>query len=102
MKTKLIAIMIILSMTTIIADNPIDLTLSQGKNSFLIEEYFESRYASELMLEYPEIQSISISEYGNSFGYINVMGGIGSNILIESNREYEIYTEKNITINLKN
>ena len=102
MKTKLIAIMIILSMTTIIADNPVDLTLSQGKNSFLIEEHFESRYASELMLEYPEIQSISISEYGNSFGYINIMGGIGSNILIESNREYEIYTEKNITINLKN
>ncbi|MCK4997503.1 hypothetical protein KAS08_04310 [Candidatus Pacearchaeota archaeon] len=102
MKIQLIFIILALSMTSIIADNPLSISLIEGKNNFTISEYFPSIYASELMEKYPQVQSVSVVEYGSTFGYINALGGIGTNILIESNKDYEIYTNQSIIIYLKN
>ena len=93
---------LILSMTSIIAENPLSINLIEGKNNFTINEYFPSIYASQLIEEHHQIQSISISEYSSTFGYVNILGGVGTNILIESNREYEVYVSENITIELIN
>lgn len=94
-------LLVMLSMTTIIAENPLSISLIEGRNNFTVQDYFPSVYASELIVKYPQIQSISISEYGNTFGYINTLGGIGTNILIESNKDYEIYVNESIIIYLK-
>lgn len=100
MKKSLIIIIIVLSLTTIIADNPVELHLEKGKNIIIIDEYFKTLYASELIILYPQIESISMKKYGNTFGYVNTLGGIGTNILIESSTEYEIYSKENITIKI--
>ena len=101
MKKQTLLLILILSLTTIIAENPLELEAPQGKFNFTILEYFPSIYASELIQTNPEIQSISIKEYGQTFGYLNTLGGIGTNFLIEPNKNYEIYTNQSITINLK-
>lgn len=101
MKKQILLLMLILSLTMIIAENPLNLNISAGKNNLTIMEDFPSIYASELIHSNPEIQSITIQEYGQTFGYLNTLGGIGTNFLIEPNRNYEIYTNQSITIRLK-
>lgn len=101
MKAKIILFVLILFMTTIIADNPIYLEIKEGKNNITTSGEFISRYAKDLIEEYPEIESISIENYGFTYGYVNVLGGIGTNILIEPEKTYEIYSKENITIILK-
>ena len=101
MKRQLMLLMFIFSLTTIIAENPLSLEIQEGKFNLTINEYFPSIYVSQLIENNPEIQSISIQEYGRTFGYINTLGGIGTNFLIEPNRNYEIYTNQTITIHLK-
>ena len=100
MKKIIICLMMILSLTIIVAENPVELTLTEGKNVMVINDYFQSMYASELMSLHPQIESISIEKYGNTYGYINTLGGVGTNMLIESSNEYEIYSKENITIRL--
>ena len=82
------------------ADNPVEINLTKGKNNFTINESFESNYASELIKEYPKIESISIKKYGNTYGYINTFGGLGIDIIIEPMQEYEIYVKENLSVNL--
>lgn len=94
-------LIILLSLTTIIAENPLSVDLVAGQNNLTVEEYFQPIYASELMEKHPTITAISTVEYGKSFGYISWMGGIGTNLIIESGKTYEIHTEENITIILK-
>ncbi len=101
MKKQALLLITILCMTTIIAENPLNLNLPTGKSNFTIEEYFPAVYASNIIKENPGIQSISIKEYGQTFGYLNTLGGIGTNFLIEPGRNYEITTNQTITINLK-
>jgi hypothetical protein len=101
MKKQTLLIVLILSLTTIIAENPLELEISQGISNFTILEYFSPIYASELIQSNPEIQSISINDYGQTFGYLNTLGGIGTNFLIEPNRNYEIYTNQSTKIKLK-
>lgn len=96
----LIFLIFTLSITTIIAENPLSTSLVEGKNILEINEYFPPIYASELVKKYPQIESVSISEYFGTFGYINIMGGIGTNILIESSKNYEIYVNESMTIYL--
>ena len=91
----------ILSLTTIIAENSIIVEIPEGKSNFTIEEYFPSIYASQLLEDYPSIQSISTDEYGQTFGYIKLFGGVGTNLLIEPTKTYEIFTSENITVTLK-
>ena len=102
MRIKIFLLIFILSVTTIIADNPVNISMIAGRNNFTVQEHFPSIYVSEIMREYPEIQSVSISEYGTTFGYINTLGGIGTNFLIEPDKYYEIYVNQSITIYLKN
>lgn len=102
MKSKIIFLMFILTMATIIAQNPISFELQEGKNNITINETFDYMYASDLIMAYPQIESISVNEYGRTFGYVNTFGGIGQNIIIEPEREYEIYSRENITIEIKN
>lgn len=102
MKKILFLLMIVISLTTTLAENPLNIKINEGRNNFTIEEYFPPVYASQLIADYPGIQSVSVKEYGQSLGYINLFGGIGTNFLIESGKNYEIYTSKNITLSLKN
>ena len=102
MKKQILLFITILCLTTIIAENPLELNIPQGESNFTVLEYFPPIYASELILTNPQIQSITINEYGQTFGYLNTFGGIGANFLIEPNKNYEIYTNQTITIQLKN
>ncbi len=101
MKKQTLFLVLILSLVTIIAENPLEVQIPEGENNLTISEHFPSIYASELIKENPEIKSISIQEYGQTFGYLNTLGGIGTNFLIEPNKNYEIYTNQTITIKLK-
>lgn len=101
MKKQILPLLLILCLATTIAENPLELEVPSGKSNFTIEEYFPAVYASELIISTPEIQSITIQEYGQTFGYLNTLGGIGTNFLIEPNRNYEIYTNQSIIIKLK-
>ncbi len=101
MKKKISLLILLLSLTMIIAENPLELNVPQGKSNFTVSEYFPSFYVKKLIQSNPEIQSITIQEYGQTFGYLNALGGIGTNFLIEPNRNYEIYVKEAITIKLK-
>ncbi len=100
MKTMFFLV-IILSLTTIIAENPLSIEIFEGESNFTIEEYFPSIYASQLIEKYPSIQSISTEEYGQTFGYINLFGGVGTNFQIDPAKTYKIFTSENITVVLK-
>jgi len=101
MNKTIIFIILVLSITTLIAENPLSVELFQGKNNILINESFPAIYASELVKEYPSIKSISISAYGTTFGYVNEFGGIGPNLIIEPGKEYEIFVNESAIIFLK-
>ncbi len=101
-KKQALFLIIILSLTVIVAENPLELKIPQGESNFTVLEYFPSMYASELIAANPEIQSISVEEYGQTFGYLNTLGGIGTNFLIEPNKNYEIHSNQSATIKLKN
>ena len=101
MKKGLFAFLIILSLATIIADNPVTLELKSGKNNFTIEEHFPAIQVSNLISKYPQIRSASLTEYGTIYGYANVANGIGTNFIIEPGRTYEIYLSEDINISLK-
>jgi len=98
---KLFAILLILSTATIIAENPLSVSLNPGKSNLTIQEDFPAIYASQLIEEYPEVESITTYQYGQTFGYINTLGGIGTNFQIEPDKDYEIYTNSSITIYLR-
>jgi hypothetical protein len=101
MKKQFLLLILVLSLTTIIAENPLEVQVPQGESNFTIQEYFPAVHVSELIKTNPQIQSVSIKEYGRTFGYLNTFGGIGTNFLIEPNKNYEIHTNQTITINLK-
>lgn len=101
MKKQTLFLIVILSLTATIAENPLEVEIPQGESNFTILEYFPSIYVSELIKTNPEIQSVSIQEYGQTFGYLNTLGGIGTNFLIEPNKNYEIHSESAIIIQLK-
>jgi len=100
MKKKLILLMALLTLTTTIAEDPMTLTLKQGENIIQVNEYFTSYPVSYLINQYPSIQSVSMQEYGQTFGYINAFGGIGIDFLIQPGKEYEIYVGEDTSINL--
>jgi len=101
MKKQLLLLLAIFCLTTIIAENPLELEISVGESNFTVEEYFPSIYASELIEKNPQIKSLTLKEYGQTFGYLNALGGIGTNFLVEPNKNYEIYTNKTIIIRLR-
>jgi len=101
MKKKITLLILIICITTTIADNPLTIALKEGKNNFTILQEFPSIYASDLIKENPSIQSITIYQYGQTFAYINIMGGIGTNFLIEENIDYEVYTNSSTIMYLK-
>jgi hypothetical protein len=101
MKKQILLLLTILCLVTTIAENPLELTIPEGKSNFTVEEYFPAVYASELIKTNPEIQSITVLEYGQTFGYLNTLGGIGTNFLIEPSRNYEIYANQSGIIKLK-
>ena len=101
MKRQTLLIITLLCLTTTIAENPLELEIPKGKSNFTVSEYFPSIYPSEIIHENPQIKSISINSHGRTFGYLNALGGIGTNFLIEPNKEYEIYSNESITIKLK-
>ncbi|RMD45310.1 hypothetical protein D6829_02595 [Candidatus Pacearchaeota archaeon] len=78
------------------------LELKEGKNNFTVNEFFYPQYASDFVAKHPEIQTITLKEFGRSYGYVNVFGGIGTNFLIEAGKEYEVYVSKPVNITLQN
>jgi len=101
MKKQILLLITLFCLTTIIAENPLEIKIQNGESNFTVQEYFPSFYANQLIKQNPQIQSISITEYGQTFGYLNTLGGIGTNFLIEPNKNYEIHTNESITIQLK-
>lgn len=102
MKKQILLLALILSTATTIAENPLSLEIPVGESNFTISEYFSPIYVSQLIEENPKIQSVTVKKFGQEFGYLNTLGGIGTNFLIEPEKSYEIYTNETITIILKN
>ena len=98
MKSLVIFLVIILSFSTIIADNTVTVDLVEGRNLVSVSEYFPSFYVSTLMKNYPEIDSVNLDDYSGSYGYVNAFGGIGTNFLIQYGTEYEVYVSSDITV----
>ncbi len=101
MKKQIIILLLIISLTVIMAENPLLIKIQENQTNFTVNEYFPPIFASQLIKENPNIQSISVSEYGQTFGYLNTFGGIGTNFLIEPDKNYEIHTNQTIIIRLK-
>lgn len=83
----------------IVAERFLEIELSKGKNE--IRFNISGVYASDLIKFYPEIETITYREENETIGFVNIFGGIGVNFMLESNRTYEINSNKNITIYLK-
>lgn len=101
MKFLIFFLTITLSLTTIIADNPLSITLEEGKNNFTINESFPSISIKELAIKHPEIKQASLTEYGTTYGFVNSMGGIGTPFIVETGRTYEIFVNETVIIYLK-
>lgn len=101
MKLKILFVLLLLS-TTGLAESPLVIKLFPGENLFYVEDYFQITSASEMIKNYPEIEAITLERYGEQLGYINVFGGIGTDFLIVSNLQYEIYSNSEIEIYLAN
>ena len=71
--------------------------LNKGKNEVSFDK---ETYASELTRMNPDIESITyFDEFLNeSFGYVNIFGGIGKNFIITPNQKYEVSAKKNISL----
>jgi hypothetical protein len=71
--------------------------LMQGKNEVALDR---GTYASELIRNNPDIDSITyFDEFLNeSYGYVNVFGGIGKNFVIKPGEKYEINVKKNTSL----
>ena len=93
--------MMIVSLTVIIAENPLSVIVTVDNQTFFVEEYFPSIPVKDLVAKYPQIQLVSVYEYGQTFGYVNAFGGIGTNFLVESNKQYEIFVSENVSLVLK-
>jgi len=70
--------------------------LEKGKNVVMIN-LSRPIYAETLINLNPDIEAISYSENNRTIGYVNVLGGIGQNFIVE-NREYEIIVSKDINL----
>lgn len=76
------------------------LELEKGKNK--ISFNVTNMYARDIVKAYPKsIESITYKQGNESYGFVNVFGGIGKNFALEENKSYEINSKKNITIYLK-
>lgn len=88
-------------LVVVIAQSPPTINLDKGKNNFSVDSFFYPIYVSTLVSKHPEIESVTLLDYGRSFGYVNVFGGIGTNFIIEQGKTYEIYTSKPMNITLR-
>ncbi len=76
--------------------------LTEGKNLINLSQEFSPLYVEDLVKMYPEITAVTyIDQTEETFGYVNVFGGIGENFVIYPNLVYEIITKQKITLNLK-
>jgi O-glycosyl hydrolase len=77
-----------------------NIEIKKGKNNLTIPltTYIDAKTLTEI---YPEIEVISYEKNGKSIGYVNVFNGIGKNFVLESNKTYEVISNKNITIRIK-
>ena len=73
--------------------------LVEGKNYLYIDGY---AYASDIVESDEDIVSISYVDglIGQSVGYVDVLGGVGSNFLVRPDVEYEIIVRKDVTLTL--
>lgn len=70
--------------------------LKQGKN-FVVINLSEPIYVETLVNINPDIEAVSYFENNQTIGYVNVLGGIGENFVIE-NKEYEIIVSKDVNL----
>jgi hypothetical protein len=98
----LIIILVIFSTAITLAElSGEGIKLNIGENFVNFSLNFSPVYTQDLVKAYPEISVITHNENGIEEGYVNVFGGIGKNFLIESNKEYDIITKKEVTMILK-
>ncbi len=73
--------------------------LVEGKNtiSFNVSNPFSVETFVKLN---PAIETVSYHEGNETVGYVNTFGGVGKNFLIESGKDYEIFSSSNITLNI--
>jgi hypothetical protein len=70
-----------------------DIPLAQGRN-YLQFNFSSSLSAKDLVSKNPDIEAISFTENNQTVGYVNVLGGIGKNFLLQPNSVYEIISKK--------
>jgi len=70
--------------------------LTKGKNNLTLN-LTELIYVETLIKLNPDIDAISYRKEETTIGYVNFLGGIGENFVVE-NREYEIIVSKNIDL----
>ena len=73
--------------------------IEEGKNKIILDS--DIGYASDLIKLYPEIETISYKDGNKTIGFVNAFGGIGNDFMLESNKTYEVNSNKNITIYIK-
>lgn len=74
--------------------------LDSGKN-YVVFNNSEAFYVEDLIRLNPDIEVVTyyLSE-NESVGYVNFLGGIGENFVINPETKYEIIVNKNITLAL--
>jgi hypothetical protein len=97
----IIGIIVLSSAITLAELSGEGIKLNIGENQINFSFDFSPFYTQDLVKAYPEISVITHNENGVEEGYVNIFGGIGKNFLIESNKNYEIIVQKEVTIILK-
>jgi hypothetical protein len=69
-------------------------SLETGKN-YLVINTSETLFARDFVSENPEVQSISYKENNKTIGFVNTLGGIGKNFILQQGVIYEVYLKNN-------
>jgi hypothetical protein len=77
------------------------LELNSGRNYITINSS-EFVSAKDFLLKNTNIEMISYTEGNKTIGYVNVLGGIGKNFMLEDGKIYEIYFKKENNGNKEN
>jgi len=78
-------------------DNDSENLLVKGKN-YISFSGIDPLYVSDLIKLNPGIEVVSYGEGEDTFGYVNVFGGIGKNFIIRDLQEYEIISKEDTAL----
>ena len=102
MRVIVCMVVIVFLSSTLIADSIVTMNVKKGENNIMVENYFHSLPVSSLISTNPQVQSVTLLEEGQTLGYVNVFGGIGTDFLIEPGKTYEVHSSEDLVIFLNN